>query len=152
MTTFRCWRDPSHTRIETTRFGWPQCAVCRAAPAYHERPSYLPDDLLLDVLVPTRVGPYQTIDEGSAVVGVPLDENRVLAYYEGWIHGQYAELSKRERWEHGVLHAAGRMVTNYPTVATAHLDAWDVTKVGTYNPKTRELVVTDEDVLRAWLA
>lgn len=152
LTDWKCWRDPQHTAIDThPMFGWPQCATCRAAPPYHERPNYLPE-LLLDVYVLTT--PSSIIAEGSGIVGDPSHaEDRVLVHYEGWIHGarQYEHLDARGRWEAGLLHAAGRMVTGYPTMAAGLLPTSQLKKIGTYDPRTHRVEVEDEQALAAWI-
>lgn len=156
---WNCWREPSHQGITITQFGWPQCATCRAAPPYHERPQWLPENFTANIYVPLdRFA--ATLKPGSAVVGVPtaaspqIDgevEARVLTYYEGWVY-DYDRPLDRETWAEGLLHAAGRMIAAYPTVAQAFVRAREVQAVGYYNPRTREVVLDDEDALNHWLS
>lgn len=151
--TWTCWRDASHV-VGTHEFGWPQCTQCRAAPPYHERPSFLDERLNLTVYIPTDPLVASMVAPGSALVGLPMGDGRVLVYYEGWIHGaaQYADLDARGKWEGGLDHAASRMVTNYPTSALMSPKAETLTAIGTYNPVTRTVVVDDEESLEGWLA
>ena len=156
-TTWTCWRDPAHTSILTHPLGWPQCAECGAAPAYHERGQYLPERFTLTVYVPVDENTYG-IKERSGIVGVStLPESgldNVLAYYEGWANGamQYADRDTRGQWEAGLLHAADRMVTAYPTISRIVLSSNCLKAIGTYNPWTREVLVEDEAALAEWLA
>lgn len=149
-TTWTCWRDPHHT-TETTKFGWPQCSQCGAAPAYHERFNAIPDTFTLNVYVPTDPRSLAMIARHSGVVGMPGEGDWIDTYYEGWTLGQYTDLEPRARWEHGILHATDRMVTNYPTIARAHLPHDTLTQVGTYAPKTKTLDITDPKALNTWL-
>lgn len=149
-----CWRDASHEVKPHPTFGWPQCTVCQAAPPYHERPNYLPDDLSLDVFIPAGGAALAQLALGTAVVGLSSRmDGYVETYYEGWIYGaaQYEGLSPRGKWEAGLEHAADRMVTAYPTSAMAHFPAHTLFKVGTYNPKTRQVTMTHTPALSTWL-
>lgn len=160
-TDFVCWRNPSHAIGVHPVLGWPECSVCRAAPPYWERGQYLPETFELGIYVPDGTG---YIAGGSAVVGYPIerpmDETtppyyEVLVYYEGWIHGacQYEGLDARGRWEAGLLHAADRLVTAYPTAAMATLPAPRLKRVGSYDPKHKRIIeITDNEALEAWLA
>lgn len=150
-----CWRDPTHATAATI-FGWPQCLTCRAAPPYHERPSYLPEDLKLVIYVPTEDPRMRAvIAPRSAIVGLPVGGSgeRTSIYYEGWVNGpmQYADRDARGLWEAGVEHAAGRMVTDYPTVAQANVLSRRLKRVGMYHPRTHQIDVADEGALDAWL-
>jgi len=154
---FTCWRDPRHTAISTTVFGWPMCDFCRAAPPYHERPQYLSDDFVLGIYVPT--GPATVmIAPRSGVVGLPDggdgDEARTEVYFEGWVNGamQYADRDVRGQWQAGIEHAASRMVCRYPTVATALLCPAMLQYVGLYWPATKQIAIDNNEVLNGWLA
>lgn len=152
--SFTCWRDASHTTIKPhPKFGWPECVTCRAAPSYAERPDYLPDDFTLTVYVPDTDLYRGLVARGSGIVGLPNPE-RITVYYEGWIHGaaQYEGLDARGKWEGGLLHAAGRMVVNYPTTAALSLPVAELKAIGTYHYKSRTVTVTDEAALTEWLA
>jgi len=156
MTDWTCWRDPSHTTISTTLFGWPQCSVCRAAPAFHERPAYLHSNFVLGIYVPLDRA-RSMIAPRSGVVGLPDggdgEDDWTNVYYEGWVNGpmQYAGRDVRGLWEAGVEHAASRMVTSYPTVAQAHFPSKLVKCIGLYNPAAKTFNVHDEETLNAWL-
>lgn len=163
MTEFICWRDPKHTDITITRFGWPQCA-CGAAPPYHDRPDYLPKGFQLGIYVPVE-GPLRAIiADRSGVVGLPSPadasdplgrgpEARTLIYYEGWTNGpmQYADRDTRGLWEAGVEHAASRMITQYPTVAQAFPLSTTLKNIGLYDPRAHTFDIHDEEALDAWL-
>lgn len=152
-TTWKCWRVAEHP-VGTSRFGWPQCTVCRAAPAYHERPRYLSEDLELPLFVTKSPLLLGFIAPRSAIVGDTACGNRLTVYYEGWVNGpmQYADRDARGLWEAGIEHAAGRMVTDYPTSALATPRLEDLTQVGTYHVRSKTVTVTDEDALAKWLA
>lgn len=151
---WQCWRNPQHQDTVITDFGWPCCADCGAAPAYHERVSYLPADLELPVFVPRS--DRALIAPRSAVVGHldPDGTGRFVVHYEGWVHGpaQYGERDARGLWEAGVEHAAGRKVTAYPTMAVATFPANELHQVGTYRVSDKRVDVTDEAALAQWLA
>lgn len=152
-TAWTCWRNPVHDPIDTTTFGWPRCAECGAAPAYHERPAYLPDGFALNLYVPLGALRGLTIKPGSGIVGVDLGE-RVSIYYEGFVQSkyQYEDLTGRPLWEKGVMIAADRQITGYPTIAQASPRPQDVQCIGTYDPRTNAFDVTDEKALDEWLA
>ena len=150
-TDWTCWRNPNHPVVRHPIYGWPQCQHCHAAPQYYERGEWLPADLTLRLYVPrlTALG----IAPGSGVVGLPVMSDLVNIYYEGWIHGQHRsdKWTRRGRWESGVFHAADRMVTAYPTVAHKMVRHVDVHQIGTYNPSTGAITITDETALTDWL-
>lgn len=163
VTSWTCWRNPEHDRVNTTMFGWPQCAICRAAPEFHERPNYLPENFVLGIYVPVdgdalRRRAIAMIAPRSAVVGLhdggDGDDARIQVYYEGWTNGpmQYADRDARGLWEAGVYHAASRMVTGYPTIAQAYLPADQLAYVGLYYPKTKRIIVDADQRLAEWLA
>lgn len=152
-----CWRDPSHLTRTRPVLGWPECSICGAKPDYHERFTLLPENLSVQVYVLTST----TRDRGglapaSAIVSLmpSPDDAYVTVYYEGWVHGaaQYAERDLLGRWEAGVDHAAGRLVTDYPTSAMTGLPAAALHVVGSYQPVARRLTLTDEPALARWLA
>lgn len=154
-----CWRDPRHDNIFASEpFGWPVCGVCQASPAYHDRMAYLPEDLTLPVYVPSPDSRARAfVSPRSALVGdpttSPFDRAKVAVHYEGWVNGpaQYGDRDARGLWEAGAEHAAGRKVTGYPTSAVALLPVAEMVQVGTYTVATRQVVVTDEAALTAWL-
>lgn len=151
---FVCWRNPDHPVHENPIFKWPQCKEpnCQAAPPYHERVQYVPDDLHLPIYVPTGMAGTTNIMPRSAAVGHPPRDGRSLVYYEGWIHGApTAAVTPREQWEAGLFQAADRMITRYPTTALALMNVDLMTQVGTYHPKTHTYEITDEETLTAWI-
>ncbi len=155
MNAWKCWRNREHPVAPHPHLGWPQCTVCGAAPQYHERGDYLPADLELTIYVPVddarMVG--NGIAPGSGIVGIPVGDDLVMICYEGWVHGamQYADRDVNGRWEAGVQHAADRLVTAYPTVARAYVPPDRLRPIGTYNPTTNNIAVTDDAALGAWL-
>lgn len=156
ISTWTCWRDAAH-EVTTSKFGWPQCTVCRAAPPYHERPDWLPNDFELGIYVPNTASWKGTaiIAPRSGVVGLPAGGDWIDISYEGWINGpmQYGDRDARGLWEAGIEHAAGRMITDYPTIARAHLPSNSLVRIGLYYPKTRlvGLFSEGEDRLSEWL-
>lgn len=156
MTTWTCWRDPSHTTKAHPRWGWPQCQDCGAAPPYHERAEYLPSENA-DLVIFVPVDDHWGIAAGSALVGYIHDdedatERRATISYEGWVHGsQYESRDARGRWEAGLLHAASRLVTGYPTSAMYSPSMSRVKAIGLYNAKTHTIILNDEEALDAWL-
>lgn len=152
--TWLCWRDAKHT-VNQTMFGWPQCFECGAAPEYHERWQYVRDDFVVGIYV-LEPGPLNAIIEPrSAVVGLHNggdgDESRTEVYFEGFVHGQYADLSQRERWTQGIKSAAGRMVCRYPTIASCLPRTSAVKAVGMYQVKADAITIDDEQTLAQWL-
>lgn len=152
-----CWRDPTHEPISTTIYGWPQCSVCRAAPEFHERAKYLPDNFALGLYVPVDRRARVFIAERSAIVGLPNggegEDDYTEVYYEGWVNGpmQYGDRDPRGLWEAGVEHAGSRMVCRYPTVAMAYLPSVSLKCIGLYFPKFKTIEVNNEDLLEGWL-
>lgn len=155
---FTCWRDPSHEVEFHPIWGWPRCKDCRAAPPYHQRQPRV--NLYLDIVVPnpsTRGGAFlaSTIAPHSAIVARRFagagDVYNTLVSYEGWTLGGPEGLSSRERWNLGLLHAADRMITEYPTVAQATCKHDDVLTIGLYDPALNDINIDDEDTLAKWL-
>lgn len=150
-----CWRDASHSGLNTTIFGWPACCICHAAPPYHERPAYLPVSFVLGIYVPSDSRSTAIIAPRSAVVGLPDggDDPRIDVHYEGWINRamQYANLDADGQWRAGIEHAATRMICDYPTIAQANLPSTALRYVGLYHPRTKEIEVDDPTALREWL-
>lgn len=104
------------------------------------------------VFVP-REGDRSTkgIRRGSGVVGAPQPgAERVAVYYEGAIYEQpeLARLADR------VFHAHGRLVENYPTVATMAVARASLVEVGTFDPASGTITPIDaaaEAALAVWL-
>lgn len=162
-TTWKCWRDPSHRTATDLLFGWPRCAECPAAPQYWERkPS---PELTLLVFVPAdetgAIPGQRSIAKGSAIVGVRLAEEGVRETYdslykisyEGNIHTPLASLEqdKERRFADALVHAADRLVTDYPSAAVTATEIENLLIVGTYNPTTRHIEILDEQHLGEWL-
>lgn len=155
---WRCWRDASHGAIGThPELGFPVCQECHAAPAYYERPVYLPPGFRLNVYVPkagidaAALGSLWQIKPGSAIVGIP--DSPVL-YFEGFIFGGQRFDTPRARWEEAVQVAGGRLITDYPTTAkTLSTRPGSLVAVGTWTPARGRagFDVTDEGTLDAWL-
>lgn len=141
--------------VNTTMFGWPICSECRQAPPYHERFAYLPDNFALAVYVPA--GAIGMITPASAIVGLPNggdgEDDWTEVHFEGWVNGpmQYADRDARGLWEAGVLHAAGRLVTDYPTSARMSIQSTKLDQIGIYFPKRDEIQIDSEILLTEWL-
>lgn len=89
------------------------------------------------------------IHRGSAVVAPVGSERgeRVLVHHEGNLLGA----SNLERFVEKCLHAAGRAVERYPTVAKAFLPVAEMKVVGTFDYANKQIIeITDPDALRAW--
>lgn len=107
----------------------------------------------LTIYVP-KPGQQGSIRPRSAIVGDPKPgTGEVLAYLEAWIHGpaQYGHLDARGLWEAGVVHAAGRCFTRYPTVARAACMLHDLIAVGTIEADGNRITITDEEAVQTWL-
>lgn len=94
----------------------------------------------------------------SGIVGLPYDTaDKVMIYFEGWVNGaaQYENLDAFGKWEAGVEHAAGRMLTEYPTIAMRVVDEDELKLVGYYhcsNADGERIRLFDEEEVRAWLS
>ena len=156
VTGWPCPRDASHD-VNETIFGWPQCFVCRAAPDYHERRKMMRPDFVLGIYVPVDGRSTAIIAPRSAVVGLPNggddEDDWTEVYYEGFLNGpyQYGDRDARGLWEAGVGIAADRMVTRYPTIATAHLPSPTLKFVGLFGVAENKIAVDNEDALNTWL-
>lgn len=87
------------------------------------------------------------LDPGSAIAGIELQGGDVLIYYEGGRYGQVGF----DRYETRLLHAAGRLVQRYPTVARSVEAADDLVCVGTYDVETCELRIENAEPLARWI-
>lgn len=101
----------------------------------------------LTVYIPTdeaaeRLG----IAPGSAICGSTEGE-RIRIDYEGDIYGRASMRGYAKR----LLHAAGRHVERYPTVARAWVRPEDLIIVGTYDTEREDLHLSEPDALLAWL-
>ena len=88
----------------------------------------------------------RTVLPGSAMVGVDTGAHRSLVDYEGNRYGAENMRLYSER----LLHAAGRHVDQYPTVARLWARHIDLIEVGSYDYETRALTVTNPTELEAW--
>lgn len=91
------------------------------------------------------------IRRGSGIVGVPVfGAESVVVYYEGATHGQTGMARLADR----VLHAHGRLVDGYPTVARRVVPRTALVEVGTFDPGSGTVSPIDpaaEAALADWL-
>lgn len=118
--------------------------------AYHERWKMQQErHAQLLILVP-KDGVVTRIADRAGIVGKRLKDSpgKVLVYFEGWVNGamQYSNRDPHGQWMAGVEHAAGRMLTEYPTVACAVMDEDDFVEVGAYHCVN----ATEEERIRLW--
>lgn len=96
----------------------------------------------VNVYLPNHPNVSDVIARGSAIVGkeVPGINDDVLLslYYEGNLFGQF------KSYEECILHAADRLEQHYPTIARMHVLPGEVTEIGTYDTKTKELTIRPE--------
>lgn len=93
------------------------------------------------------------IDDRSAIVGTPASdwlehggpEDIVVLDFEGARYSQFNMRTFADR----CLHAAGRHVQHYPTVARLLVDEGEVTAIGSFDG--RAVMVDDHEALAAWL-
>lgn len=99
-------------------------------------------------------GAFSAIKRGSGIVGEDAEADWVLVHYEGWVHGayQYEQLDTRGKWEAAIRHAAGRALTQYPTVARQLVPARDLTAVGSFHAATDQIEITNETEVARWLS
>lgn len=101
----------------------------------------------LTVYVPTdALQAFVGIAPGSAIVGSPEGE-RIRIDYEGDLYRRECMRGYATR----LLHAAGRHVERYPTVARALVDPGDLRAIGEYVVEDERLTLDDEDLLCRWL-
>jgi hypothetical protein len=99
----------------------------------------------LTVYVP-RAGAELGIAPGSAIVGELADDGRVLIHYEGNLYGGHP------RFEDRLLHAHGRHVVQYPTVARSLVAPHEIVAVGSYAPdRDPKFVIDEPQLLDAWM-
>lgn len=106
------------------------------------------------VLVPKPGTPAGlTIDHGSGVVCDPESDakGRVQVYFEGNRFG-----ADMRTFGERVLHAAGRLDKNYPTIARGVFDKTDFDQVGTFSYsedwKQTAIDITDRTAVDRWTA
>ena len=113
------------------------------------------DGKQLSIYIPKFGKDVARIKKGSGIVGEPIGDGKVLVYFEGWVNGamQYSHLDARGQWEAGVDHAAGRMLTEYPTIAKAIVDEDDLITVGYFHPGNRDdkVRVFDDTSVMWWI-
>jgi hypothetical protein len=113
----------------------------------------------VEVFVPVEGFPT-TIKPGSAIVGQPSDSRSagpgdsgreavlLNIYYEGDVYGHM------RGFEEMLLHAADRMLANYPTIARAWVPFDSMRRVGWYQTGLPSgfstLDIEEPDLLRAW--
>lgn len=122
------------------------------------------------IYVPHADSPVELgIIDGSAIVGSPLnpwlrsradlamkrngihvaapqhDDDRLVIDFEGDRFGHMPHFTDK------LLHAAGRHVEHYPTVARLHVEASTVLAVGTYNTETRAIQIWNSEALESWI-
>lgn len=106
---------------------------------------------VLNVYVPAHDSPLRkTIAARSGIVGrlaaTGPEAQRILIDYEGNLYGSQS----LERYEMRLLHAAGRHVTLYPTVARMMVRPDEMIEVGTYDDADHQLTVTNPTELEEW--
>lgn len=91
------------------------------------------------------------IAPGSAIVGRPEPgAEDVQIYYEGGVHGQSEMRTLADR----AVYACGRLIEDYPTVATRLVPRVALVTVGTFNPGASRIMLTgsqSEAAVAAWL-
>lgn len=85
----------------------------------------------LAVFVPKNDCPFQSIARKSALVAdtTKFFNGCLVVYFEGNLY----KSENLETYEDRLLHAAGRLVKNYPTTAKAYFKWADLTQVGEYD-------------------
>lgn len=89
--------------------------------------------------------PTTNPDAPGPIVASILGKGLVTIDYEGGLYDNMTSYADK------LLHAAGRHVERYPTVARQFVPEDLVLAVGTYDTETRELVVDDSEKLGSWL-
>jgi hypothetical protein len=76
---------------------------------------------------------------GSAIVGLPVANDRVRIYYEGNVIGS----ENLKRFRDRAIHAAGRMLyhypAGYPTLAREDVDSREVVEIGSIETETNRI-------------
>lgn len=102
---------------------------------------------ILTVYVPAADSALRrTLLPGSALVGSLSNGRRIMVDFEGDKYGSQG----LRTYEQKLLHASGRHVERYPTVARAFVESGDLIEVGTYDVHQRTLTVTDPQALKGW--
>lgn len=106
--------------------------------------------MFLSIYVPAPASYAElTIAPKSGIVGVPSSDGKwVRAYFEGNLYGA----ENMQTWEEKLLHAADRLMQNYPTTAVRLFPADQLAEVGTYDGAAKRVVeITDQQALDGWL-
>lgn len=106
----------------------------------------------LDVYVVTsNTAKKFNIKAGSAIVALQnQDVENPKVYFEGNVYGS----EDLENFESKLLHAAGRAVKNYPTIAKAFIPISELNCVGEYDFENKSFIRSTSNVeaLNAWLS
>jgi hypothetical protein len=102
----------------------------------------------LDVYVP-KLAKLPQIQPGAGIIGSPRvdDPDKLLIDYEDNQAGAVNIRTYADR----VSHAAGRHLSGYPTSKRLLADADDLLLIGTFDPHSGMVDVSDSEVLEAWL-
>lgn len=99
---------------------------------------------LLAVVVPIADA-GMSIVPGSACVAAPIDGSNLWdVYYEGDVYNTGMTFDDK------LLHAAGRLIQRYPTIARMVLAEPQLLFVGLYDYETKTLDVESREVLDGW--
>lgn len=141
--------NSSMGRGQGTKRPLPLSAI--AAPPTGSSEGELPQDLLFVFVPKYDAASILGIDPRSGIVGKPMGPgaNDVRIYYEGNRNHASNIITYADR----VYMAAGRLVTKYPTSATATVPFSYLTLVGTFNYTTKRLSIFSSElpVLASWL-
>ena len=90
----------------------------------------------------------KTLKAGSAIVGDAdaVTDGRLRVYYEGNLYNA----ENMRYFSQRLLHAAGRLTANYPTVAQAYIPLDELYEVGVYDTDTKTALISKPESLRAW--
>jgi hypothetical protein len=107
-----------------------------------------PGILSLVILVPKPdTMAARRIDRGSGVVAeLRTDAPQLVVHFEGNRH----DAENLRSYDDRVIHAAGRLVTSYPTIACGVFHRNDFLVVGTFDVETRRLDLTNLDAVESW--
>lgn len=101
----------------------------------------------LTIYVPAA-GTHLGIDPKSAIVGREPEDGRIKVYFEGNRFGA----ENMRRFTDRLMHAAGRLVQRYPTIAYGWYPEKALVAVGTYDAANwRITAIHNADALQQWL-
>ena len=88
------------------------------------------------------------LKKGSALVASGTDLDTITIYYEGNVYNS----ADMELYEDKVLHAAGRLLQKYPTVAKSKVSLSDVLCIGVWHVELKTMVIVKEalGLLEKW--